>query len=221
MNKKIENKELMKKILEQLNKDDSEELSEEELACIENIVFTKKLVNGKDTNIDIENIFLFKNLKSLTLRNYSLSMRELKLIAEHAGIENVSFLDCTFESIDFDELLRLPESLKFIYCSKLPLKFPKVKKVMVAFCEIDFDSIDFSEATSIKIQNSKIRNVYDIDEHDNILEVNLDGSELIRENGEIVKDICVPLNCRYTHEEIDRHYVDDNRKNKVEEDFEK
>lgn len=221
MNGKIENKELVKRILERLNKSDNEEFSAEELASIENIGFTKRLVNGKDTNIDVENIFLFKNLRSLTLKNYPLTMRDLQLIAEHASIEDVSFLDCTFENIDFDELSRLPENLKFIYCSKLPLKFPKVKRVMVAFSEINFDSIDFSEAVSIRIQNSKIRNVHDINEHDNILDVNLDGSELVKGNGEIAKDINVPINCRYTHEEIDRHYVDDYRKNKVEEDFEK
>lgn len=221
MNEKIENKELLKRILECLKKSDNFDFSEEELASIENIGFTRKLVNGQDTGIDIESILLFKNLKSLTLRNYELTMRDLQFISEHPSIEDISFLECTFENTDFDELSRLPEKLKFIYCSKLPLKFPKVKGVRVEFCEIDFSSIDFSRASSIAIKNSKIRNVQNLDDYDNILTVNLDGSELIKENGEIAEDITVAKNCEYTHREIDKYYVDDYEKTSVEENHKK
>lgn len=220
MNKKIENKELIKRILERLNKSEIGKFSEEELAKIENIAFTKKLANGTDTGIGIENIFLFENLRCLTLRSYSLTMEDLQYISEQSTIENVSFLECTFDNIDFDELPRVPEVLKFLNCSKLPLKFPRVKKVMIGNCEIDFDSIDFSSASSIIIKNSKIKNAHDISECNNILEVNLDGSELLQKDGDSLEDIRVPDNCKYSHKEDDKYYIDDY--NRIsEEDYEK
>ena len=43
MNKKLENKELTKRILERLHKKDTEDFSEEELESIENIGLTGKL----------------------------------------------------------------------------------------------------------------------------------------------------------------------------------
>ena len=91
MNKKLENKELTKRILERLHKKDTEDFSEEELESIENIGLTGKLVNGKETGIDIEDIFLFKNLKSLTLRNFSLTLEDLEKLSKHISIEEISF----------------------------------------------------------------------------------------------------------------------------------
>lgn len=209
MNEKIDNKELIKRILERLHKADNTNFSVDELAEIEDIAFTKKLVNGKDTGISINNIFIFKNLRCLTLRSYSVTMEDLLNISKHPTIEDISFLECAFDDVDFDNLPRIPEMLKFLNCSNLPLKFPRVKKVMVGSCEIDFNSIDFESSTSIIIQNSRIKNVHNINQYDNLLEVNLDGSELIQENGEIVADINVSDKCKYSHREIDRCYIDD------------
>lgn len=217
MNEKIDNKGLIKRILERLHKADDTNFSVDELVKIEDIAFTKKLVNGKDTGISIDNIFLFKNLRCLTLRNYSLTMEDFLNISNHPAIEDVSFLECAFDDIDFDNLPRIPEMLKFLNCPNLPLKFPRVKKVMIGSCEIDFTSIDFDSSTSIIIQNSKVKNVHNLNQYDNILEVNLDGSELIQEDGETVADISVSEKCKYSHREIDRCYIDDYRSIKHEE----
>jgi len=209
VNKKIENKELVNCILNRLTKFYTNEFSEEELASISNIRLIGKLSNGKDTGISIEDVKLFKNLKSLTLTNYSLTMKDLMVIADYTHIRDVSFLGCFFDDIDFDELSRLPETLKFICCSNLPKKFPRVKDVIVDFGEIDFSSIDLLQAISLRIQNSKIKNISDINMHNNILEVNLDGSELIDYNGNLLKDINVGDGCIYSHNELCMHHIDD------------
>lgn len=225
MNKKIENKELVKRILNQIHKsDENAEISEEDLASIENIALTRILENGKDTEINVEDIFLFKNLKSVTLKNYLLGMKDLQVISEHPRLEDVSFFGCQFEDVDFDELSRLPENLKFIYCSSMPLKFPKVGKVMIAYSNLDFDSIDLSYVTSMKIKDSIVKNVKDLVEYQNIIEVNFDGSKLIQETGKIVEDIKVGKSCSYSHKPHDIYYVDDSIKDpaqKDEEDIEK
>lgn len=221
MYKKIENKQLLKTILNALNKSDSEDFSEEELLNIENIGFIERLSNGKATNIKVEDVLLFKNLKSLTLRRYTLTMEDLNLISKYTNIEDISFLECSFPNVDFDELPRMPKTLKFMRCSALPTKFPRIRNIVVSFSEIDFDSISFSDAISIRINNSKIRNIHDIDTYDNILEVDFDGSELLKSNGEKVKDINVASGCNYTHEDIDLQYVDNFSEYKVEEDLER
>lgn len=216
MNKKLENKELTKRILERLHKKDTEDFSEEELESIENIGLTGKLVNGKETGIDIEDIFLFKNLKSLTLRNFSLTLEDLEKLSKHISIEEISFLGCCFEDVNFDVLSRIPSRLKFIYCSKLPLKFSNIKKLMISFCELDFETIDFSSISSIFIQNSKVENVKDLTEYENLLEVNLDGSELTQKDGKSISDIRVRENCMYSHREKSKLYEDDMIENKEE-----
>lgn len=225
MNKKIENEELVKRILNQIHKsDENTEISEEDLASIENIALTRLLENGKDTGINVEDIFLFKNLKSVTLKNYLLTMKDLQVISEHPQLEDVSFFGCQFEDINFDELHRLPENLKFIYCPSMPLKFPKVGKVMVAYSDLDFDSIDLSCVTNIRIKNSIVRNAKDLVQYPNIIEANFDGSKLMQKDGQVIENINVGNSCRYSHNPHDIYQVDDLRKDpaqKDEENFEK
>lgn len=209
MDKIIENKELKKRILASLHKTDSDSFSQEDLDQVENIGFTQRLVNGKHTHIDVINILLFNNLKYLTLRHYILTMRELRFISEHKSIKEVSFLNCTFQDVDFDELSSIPEILKFDHCSCLPSKFPKVNKIIVFQTDIDFHSIDLSKVISIRIENSTIKNIYDIDKYEQLLDVNLDGSELFNEDHQKISDISVPKNCLYSHKEQCLYCCDD------------
>lgn len=205
MIEKIENKELIKKILTCLNKSDSEDFTEEDLASIENISLSPKLANGRETGLTVRDIFFFSNLKSLTLRDFKLSMDAIQLIANRKEIENLSFISCGFDDIDFDKIPSLPENLKFISCKSLPRKFPKVKKVDIDLSSVDFESISLESALEIIIRNSKVKNVHDIEKYENIIAVNLDGSELIGKNGEEIKDIKVSKNTLYSHEEEKRY----------------
>ena len=63
MREKIENKELIKKILTCLNKSDSDDFSEEDLASIENISLSPKLVDGRETGLTVRDIFFFNKNK--------------------------------------------------------------------------------------------------------------------------------------------------------------
>ena len=189
MIEKIENKELIKKILTCLNKSDSEDFTEEDLASIENISLSPKLANGRETGLTVRDIFFFSNLKSLTLRDFKLSMDDIQLIANRKEIENLSFISCGFDDIDFNKIPSLPENLKFISCKSLPRKFPKVKKVDIDLSSVDFASISLESTLELIIRNSKVKNVHDIERYENIIAVNLDGSELIGKNGEEIKDI--------------------------------
>lgn len=208
MNLKIENKELAKSIRNCLQGPHADIFSDQELASIENIGLTGRLVNGRETGVTIKDVLLFKNLKYLTLRAYKITTEDLYLLGSRTNIQELSFLQCTFVNTDFDKVSRIPETLKFIGCPQLTEKFPGIKKILVDSCEMDFDSISFSKANIIRIQNSKIKNVHDIDAYDNIAEVNFDGSELVRANGETAENIRVGRNCRYSHKKNDRHYVD-------------
>ena len=59
----------------------------------------------------------------------------------------------------------------------------------------------------MQIKKSNIINVHDLEEYDNITIVNLDGSKLVGKNGKILKDIKVNKKCKYTHKDIDKHYI--------------
>lgn len=205
MKEKIENKELIKKILTCLNKSDSDDFSEEDLASIENISLSPKLANGRETGLTVRDIFFFSNLKSLTLRDFELSMDDIQLIADRKEIENLSFISCGFDDIDFDKIPSLPGNLKFISCKSLPRKFPRVKKVDIDLSSVDFDSISLESTLELIIRNSKVKNVHDIERYENIIAVNLDGSKLIGENGQEIQDIKVPKNTLYSHEEEKRY----------------
>lgn len=218
MKENIENKELIKKILISLNKSDSEDFTSEDLETIENISLSPKLVNGIETGITAQDIKFFPSLKSVTLRGYTLTMDDLQIIADNENIENVSFIGCGFKSVDFNELPRIPENLRFSYCVNLPEKFPNVKKVRVAFSEIDMDSIKLENVISLYIKSSRIKNAHNIDEYENIEEVNLDGSSLIQSDGNEIKDIKVGKNAIYSHKEIIERIDGENHKEKNEKD---
>ncbi len=205
MREKIENKELIKKILTCLNKSDSDDFSEEDLASIENISLSPKLVDGRETGLTVRDIFFFSNLKSLTLRDFHLSMDDMQLIVDRKEIENLSFISCEFEDIDFDKIFVLPENLKFISCKSLPRKFPRVKKVDINLSLVDFCSLRLESALELIIRNSKVKNVHDIERYENIKVVNFDGSKLIGENGQEIQDIKVSRNTLYSHEEEKRY----------------
>ena len=208
--KKIENEELIKKILTCLNKNDSEDFTEEDLASIRNISLEYMLTNGKLTGITVGDIIFFENLESLTLKGYSLSMEDLQLISDRKGIENLSFIGCSFDDIDFDKLSNLPENLKFISCNRLPREFPKVKKVNIESSCVDFGAISLNCALELIIRNSKVKNVHNIEEYENIRAVNFGGSKLIREDGQEIQDIKVSENTLYSHEEEKRYETTEN-----------
>lgn len=201
MKEKIKNEFLRRKILSCLNKNDSDDFSEEELATIENISLSPRFINGRETGLTVRDIFFFDNLKSLTLRDFQLSMEDMQIISERVNIENLSFISCGFEAIDFDKLSRLPENLRFVFCDKLPKKFPRVKSINVELSSIDFESIDLSRAINIFIINSKVNNACDIDGYDNIRAVDFYGSILYGKDGQELKNIKVSKNTRYSHEE--------------------
>ena len=132
-------------------------------------------------------------------------MDDMQLIVDRKEIENLSFISCEFEDIDFDKIFVLPENLKFISCKSLPRKFPRVKKVDINLSLVDFCSLRLESALELIIRNSKVKNVHDIERYENIKVVNFDGSKLIGENGQEIQDIKVSRNTLYSHEEEKRY----------------
>lgn len=210
MRNNIKNEELKKRILRVLNKSDLEDITEEDLLKIENISFNKRLVNGEETYIKISDIHFFPLLKSITLKGYLLTMEDIEIIAKQSNIENVSFIGCEFKDIDFDNISRIPQNLRFSYCKSLPKKFPNVKIVNIDYSDIDFDSINFNHATSLFIKYSNIKNIHNIEEYENILEVNLDGSILFDSAGNEIQNIIVGKKTLYTHKEEKKYETTSN-----------
>ena len=56
------------------------------------------------------------------------------------------------------------------------------------------------------IQNCVIKNAYNLNNYLNIEEVNLDGSELYNEKNELIQDVLVSKNTKYTHEKVVYYY---------------
>ncbi len=204
---KIENEELSKKVSIILNKAYTINFSTEELESIKNISFWGKLENDQSTGIKIKDINFFTNLKYITIRNYEITNADIQLILNHPSIEEISFYRCSFSKTDFNIFSRIHKKIKFIYCREMPKTFPNLENVLIEEGIIDFETIDFSKVTVVQIKKSNIINVHDLEEYDNITIVNLDGSKLVGKNGEILKDIKVNKKSKYTHKDIDKHYI--------------
>lgn len=193
-----------------LKKPETSVFTEEELASITNISISKKNAAFSETGLRIQDMFLFKNLKYVTLRDFSITQEDLEQIMRKSSVKGIYFDYCFFGDVDFNRLVRLPERIGFSCNENMPLRYPKVRQVEINGCqELDFDTIDFSIVEQVEIRNARIKNAHGLETYSNIKEVNLDYSLLIGRDGNPMDEIRVAKGCRYSHIPYGEYPVDD------------
>ena len=122
------------------------------------------------------------------------------------NLEHIEIVNCDLKSVEFYKLNEKIKSISFIKCENLDLKYPEVEDIIVIGTKIDFKNINFRNVKKVFIQNCVIKNAYNLNNYLNIEEVNLDGSELYNENDELIQDVLVSKNTKYTHEKVIYYY---------------
>lgn len=215
--KKFDNPNLEKYLLEIFNKKSMDEISQKELDSVDNILFKmKKNFNDEDVN-KFSDLKKFPNLRMLTLRGYDLTTEELIEIFNYHKFNEISFIDCKLDNVEFDKIKNYPEIIKFMLCKKMPKKYPNVSDILIESSTVDFDTIDFSKVNKIAIVSSSVYNVHNLDMYEQIKYVNLNGSDLLDKSECEVEDILVSKECYYSHKSNEIIKVDNSEKNIIEE----
>ena len=190
---KIENEELKRLISYKCGKS-FEDVTEEDIAKIYDITLNSRLINGKESGITLDILELLKGLKRLSVLNYDVSQAELETMLGSLDLDSIKFSGVTFGDVSFEKYDRLPGYISFVSCFNMPVCYPKVEVVDASGVDIDFKSIDLSQARKIIIRESIITNAHDLTDFENIEGVDLDGSRLIDEELKldilIKQDIC-------------------------------
>ena len=95
----IKSKEL-KRILEaKFDVFDFKDIKDEDLETMEKLFVRKRKLSGEETDIDLSEIFNFKNLKELRLLGFELTNSDIKMIS-NMGLESLALSNCVFEKVD-------------------------------------------------------------------------------------------------------------------------
>ncbi len=207
MKEKIENPELQRYIKKELKKSTFEEVSDEEIECLQGIEFVQSFMDGKPTGVQISDIRFFPNLIRLNLVGYQLTESDMEMLTNLSTLECIQFDSCSFSDIDFDSIQRLPQIMQFFRCVNLPQNYWKNGFVNLKFMDADFKDIPFEKVKEIRLENCIIRNAHDIEEYSNIEKVILDSSTLLDSEGNELKNINVPKKAYYSHTELKKYPV--------------
>lgn len=203
----IKNSELKRLITMKSNKLNFDEVNDEDLENIREISLNSYLINGKESEIDLNIIRAFLNLKDVRISNFTITQDIIDMLEEQEKIEGIEFVNTTFdENIKFSKFSERLKKISFTNCEKLAFDYPNVSSIQIMRSNVDFKNVDFNKIKKIFIQNSTIQNVFNLDEYENIEIVNLDGSRLYDKEGKQVQDISVAEKTSYTHKSIVYYY---------------
>ncbi len=175
------NNEIIKsKIYNNLKKQFSEQLTDEELKKIKSITLNAKDSNQNRINYDEYDYKCLENLETITLNGFIIDDEMITKLNYLKNLKTIIFNHCTFknEKTINNEL----ENLLITY-SKLE-KFNLFKKVenikvleLIEVGEIDLKDItNMENIIELSIYNSKIRNSIMINDFKNLKKLKLDGS---------------------------------------------
>lgn len=108
MQKNIRDMQLLDSLRYKLQKN---KIELEDLLNIEDIVIDGETISGMKNDIDLKDIECFPNLKSIEIKNISISKTDMKYLE---NIPNIKFLNCKIEGL---EKINNCQSLSFVNCS--------------------------------------------------------------------------------------------------------
>ena len=171
----IKSKEL-KRILEaKFDVFDFKDIKDEDLDSMEKLFVRKRKLSGEETDIDLSEIFNFKNLKELRLLGFELTNSDIKMIS-NMGLESLALSNCVFEKVDSLNIPKLKDLV--IYGGEnvdlVSIKSPKL--LIIEDVNLDFSKLNIDDAKQINIFNCEIANMDSLKKYTELEFVNLDGS---------------------------------------------
>lgn len=177
-----------------LNKDN---IQEKDLQEIENLTLNKKLLNGKENDIELNELKFFPNLKTLTIINFYIDEKVINIINVKKMLWAVQFSKCKFENI-------IPINKKIEYliideCKNLEHDLINNNETIKIIGEnVDFNLLKIDETKQLYLQKSNVKNLEKVLEYRNLKYLNLDGSEFEKNIIEKIKsDIQISCKDKY------------------------
>lgn len=177
-----------------LNKDN---IQEKDLQEIENLTLNKKLLNGKENDIELNELKFFPNLKTLTIINFYIDEKVINIINVKKMLWAVQFSKCKFENI-------IPINKKIEYliideCKNLEHDLINNNETIKIIGEnVDFNLLKIDETKQLYLQKSNVKNLERVLEYRNLKYLNLDGSEFEKNVIEKIKsDIQISCKDKY------------------------
>jgi len=182
--KMVKSVDLLNKIKVILGKDD---ILEEDLNNIEELTINKYKLNGKETDIDLEELKFFKNLKTLTLIKFKIDLNIIEKINDNKHLWAIQFSKC-----DFQRVLPINQKINYVVldcCENVNLEFINNNEtVKIIGTEVDLIQLKQMEnIETLYLQDCKIKNVIEILQCSKLKKLNLDGSKI--DNKDILKKL--------------------------------
>lgn len=175
----IKSVDLLNKTKEILDKD---EISEQDLNNIEHLTLNKYKLSGKESDINLSELYLFKNLRTLTLINFSINKDFIKIINELKFLWAIQFSSCGFEEVV--PINQSVSQLIFDYCKNFKCELINNNKIIkIIGSEIDLKQLNKIDNTKeLYLQDCKIKNTEEILKYNKLELLNLDGSNVENDN---------------------------------------
>lgn len=138
--KEFENEDFERLIAMKVNKINFEDVTEKDLLDIEEIVLKYKNWDGTFSNIDLNIIKNFPNLKSVKIIEYEITQEIILLLSKLEKLQNIEFHKCKISKVDFSNL---NIKVRFSNCGILDFKYPIGEYVDIEKSEVDFENINF------------------------------------------------------------------------------
>ena len=149
---------------------------------MEHLTLNKYKLNGKESDINLSELYLFKNLRTLTLINFSINKDFIKIINELKFLWAIQFSGCDIE--DAVPINQSVSQLIFDYCKNFKCELINNNKIIkIIGSEIDLRQLNKIDNTKeLYLQDCKIKNTEEILKYNRLELLNLDGSNVENDN---------------------------------------
>ncbi len=179
-----------------LNKDN---IQEKDLKEVKDITLNKKLLNGKENDIDLTELELLPNLKTLTIINFYIDKKIIDIINKKKLLWAVQFTKCKFQTAE-----QINNDIKYLIVEQCenfePILINNNEIIRIIGENIDLNLLKSNEAKQLYLQECNIKNSEKILEYRNLKYLNLDGSKIDKDIIEKIKeDIQISNKDKYYH----------------------
>lgn len=179
-----------------LNKDN---IQEKDLKEVEDITLNKKLLNGKENDIDLTELELLPNLKTLTIINFYIDKKIIDIINKKKLLWAVQFTKCKFQTAE-----QINNDIKYLIVEQCenfePILINNNEIIRIIGEDIDLNLLKSNETKQLYLQECNIKNSEKILEYRNLKYLNLDGSKIDKDIIEKIKeDIQISNKDKYYH----------------------
>lgn len=179
-----------------LNKDN---ILKEDLKEVENITLNQKLLNGKESDIDLAELELLPNLKTLAIINFYIDKKIVDIINKKKLLWAIQFTKCEFQT---DE--QINNNIKYLIIEQCKNFEPKIinnnEIIRIIGENVDLNLLKTNKTRQLYLQECNVKNAEEILKYRKLKYLNLDGSKMDKDIIEkIKKDIQISYKDKYYH----------------------